>query len=321
MLLLQYQPAYQIVTMVDVVIVTDSTTDMRIQNTVTPDNDFARLQVRYEESLLILSLKSLGLTALRAAWDGPFQWETAGCAIIRSTWDYCKDLEGFKKWLKETDQKTRLINNLDLCYWNIDKHYLFDLEKSNIPIVTSVTLSYSDMDNLENLFDQLQTQTIVVKPFISASGMNTFKIKLDEVGNYRNIIKNLLLKEDLLVQPFMESIISDGEMSFTVIDGKLTHGVLKKAKAGEFRVQDDHGGYVFPYIVSDSERQFAEKVVANCTEKPLYARVDAIYNSENQILLTELELIEPELFFRFDRRSADRLAQAVQNLLNSSKSD
>ena len=307
--------------MIDVVIVTDSTKDKSILNAAIPDDVFFQIQPRFDESSLILSLKSLGLTVVRAAWDGPFQWESAGCAVIRSAWNYIDNPKGFEKWLKETDKKTKLINSLEICIWNMNKQYLFDLEKYNIPIIKSIRLSYSDIDKLESLLDPLQTRTIVVKPIISCDGQNTFKIKLDEDVNYRKIIIDLLSKQDILVQPFMESIITNGERSFIVIDGKLSHSVLKIAKAEEFRVQDEHGGYVFPYTASDSECQFAENVVRKCMRKPLYARVDVIHNDQNQMLVNELELIEPDLFFRFDQRSTNRLAQAIQNILNSIKTN
>ena len=303
--------------MIDVVIVTDFTSDIQTQDIDIPDDDFAKIQVIYEESLLVFCLENLGLTVVRAAWDGPFQWDTARCAIIRSTCNNINDVEGFRKWLKDTDKKTKLINSLEICDWSTDKKYLTDLENTNIPIVKSMRLSYSDIDNLESFFDRLQTQTIIVKPFISICDLKIFKIRLDEVVLYRTIIKDLLSKQDLLVQPFMESIVTKGERLFIVINGKLCHSALKIAKAGQFRVLERYEWYVLPYAPSDSERQFAENVVRNCTKKPLYARVDVMLNSDNQMLVKDLKLLKPNLFLQFDRRSADCFAQAIQNILNS----
>ena len=40
---------------------------------------------------------------------------------------------------------------------------------------------------------------------------------------------------------------------------------------------------------------------------PLYARVDIILNNENEAVVMELELIEPELWFRFKEESAEKL--------------
>ncbi|EDV28338.1 Cycloserine biosynthesis protein DcsG [Trichoplax sp. H2] len=300
--------------MIDVAIVTESCNSSRFQDL--PDHDFYRIQSRFEESLLIHCLRNVGLTAIRVAWDIPFEWETVRCAIIRSTWNYSDYWESFKEWIHLTEKKTILINSADLCLWNIDKNYLFEFQEKKIPIVETIKLCNNDLRNIDNIFNKLQTQTIVVKPAVSAAAKNTFKIKRDEIDEYKSILTDLISQKELLAQPFMEAYTTKGEMSFVVIDGKLTHSVLKVAKKGEFKIQDDYGGYVFPYTASDQERHFAENVVEKCRTKPAYARVDAIYDSQNQLLLSEFEILEPELFFRFDRRCAHNLATLIQNLLN-----
>ena len=96
-----------------------------------------------------------------------------------------------------------------------------------------------------------------------------------------------------------------------MIDGKYTHAVRKIAKKGDFRVQDDHGGKVEKYNANKNEIQFAIKCLENCPEAPLYARVDIIYDNNGQISLGELELIEPELWFRNNPKSAKLLASKI----------
>ena len=59
------------------------------------------------------------------------------------------------------------------------------------------------------------------------------------------------------------------------------------------------------------EIDFAEKIVSLCPEKPLYARVDILLSKNGKILLSELEIIEPELWFRFREKSADFLAKKI----------
>lgn len=96
-----------------------------------------------------------------------------------------------------------------------------------------------------------------------------------------------------------------------MIDGKYTHAVRKIAKKGDFRVQDDHGGKVEKYNANTDEIQFARKCLKNCPEPPLYARVDIVYDNNGQISLGELELIEPELWFRNNPKSAKLLASKI----------
>ena len=100
-----------------------------------------------------------------------------------------------------------------------------------------------------------------------------------------------------------------------VIAGRCTHSVRKVPKAGDFRVQDDHGGTVHVHIPTHDEITFAENAVAACPQVPLYARVDTVRDDVGALSLMELELVEPELFFRFYPPAADALAAAIAEAL------
>ena len=99
-----------------------------------------------------------------------------------------------------------------------------------------------------------------------------------------------------------------------IIAGEYTHAVKKIAKKGDFRVQDDHGGTVEKYEATSEEIKFAEKCIENCPFSPIYARVDIVYDNNNQPSLSELELIEPELWFRNNPNSAEMLANEIEKL-------
>jgi hypothetical protein len=102
-----------------------------------------------------------------------------------------------------------------------------------------------------------------------------------------------------------------------VIGGRFTHAVCKKARRGDFRVQDDHGGTVVEHDATSEEIDFAEAAVAACSPLPVYGRVDAVRDNDGQLALMELELIEPELFFRLHPPAADALAEAIVAYLTS----
>ena len=69
----------------------------------------------------------------------------------------------------------------------------------------------------------------------------------------------------------------------------------KWRKKGDFRVQDDFGGSVNQYQANEEEIYFAENVIAVLENQPIYARVDVIWDNNNELAVSELELIEPEL--------------------------
>ena len=103
------------------------------------------------------------------------------------------------------------------------------------------------------------------------------------------------------------------EISLIIIAGEYTHAMKKIAKKGDFRVQDDHGGIVEKYEATSEEIKFAEKCIENCPFSPIYARVDIVYDN-NKPSLSELELIEPELWFRNNIKSAEMLSEEIYKL-------
>ncbi|MFB0926003.1 MAG: hypothetical protein QMB65_12110, partial [Vicingaceae bacterium] len=94
---------------------------------------------------------------------------------------------------------------------------------------------------------------VILKPAVSGGARHTYKIKPRESNQHEVVFKELIAKEAMLIQPFINNIMEKGEVSFMVFGGKYSHAVLKKAKAGDFRVQDDHGGTIHPYKASFKE--------------------------------------------------------------------
>ena len=120
----------------------------------------------------------------------------------------------------------------------------------------------------------------------------------------------------MMLQPFQYNIVSKGEISMMVFNGTFSHAILKKAKAGDFRVQDDFGGSIEDYSPTENELSFAESTVLACPELPIYARVDVFEDNDGKIALSELELIEPELWFRHHKKAALALAEGIKKTLS-----
>jgi glutathione synthase/RimK-type ligase-like ATP-grasp enzyme len=90
-----------------------------------------------------------------------------------------------------------------------------------------------------------------------------------------------------------------------------THAVQKVPKAGDFRVQDDHGGSWSPYVPTPEEIAFAQQAIAAVEPRPAYGRVDFVRGNDGALQLMELELIEPELWLRSSPEAAARFAAAI----------
>ena len=64
------------------------------------------------------------------------------------------------------------------------------------------------------------------------------------------------------------------------------------------------------------EIKFAENAVKACIEFPVYARVDITTDNNANLVIIELELIEPELCFRNNPKSVNLLAKTIKNQLS-----
>ena len=298
--------------MYDVVILTE-------QRFVNPKKtDWYINQVILEDKILETALKKKGLRVTKRDWaDKNFDWKTTKYAIFRTTWDYFERFNEFFIWLEITKNKTTFINSEDIINWNIDKHYLQDLAKKDINIAPTLFVEKGDNVTLKQLFEKTNWQEVVIKPAISGAARHTYRANINNYQKVQNIFNELIKVECMLFQKFLKNITLLGEISLIMIGGKYTHAVKKTSKKGDFRVQDDHGGKVEKYNPTEAEITFAENCLKASPFKPIYARVDIVYDNNNIISLSELELIEPELWFRNNPISANLLAEEIFNLLSS----
>ena len=294
--------------MFDVVILTDN-------RYVNPKKtDWYIEQVLLEDNLLQRELEHKGLKVCKKDWADPeFDWNLTKYAIFRTTWDYFERFDEFFCWIEATQNKTTFINSFEIINWNIDKHYLRYLSKKGINITPTLFIEKDEKITLEQLFNKTKWQEAVIKPAISGAARHTYRININNYSNYQDIFQKLIKEEAILFQEFMNNITLKGEISLIMIGGKYTHAVKKIAKKGDFRVQDDHGGTVEKYNANPIEINFAEKCIEKCPSLPIYARVDIVYDNKNEPSLIELELIEPELWFRHNPKAATLLAEELFN--------
>ena len=266
--------------------------------------------VHREDALVLEALRGCGLRATKRAWDD-LDCRTRSI-VFRSTWDYFDRIEEFQRWLNSLE--TRCFNDRDLVRWNMDKSvYLRELK--GIHIVKTRFIDQGDVISLRKLHEETGWQHTVAKPVVSGNARETRELFRNDLDKHEAWFSNLLKSEGMMLQEFQRHIIDVGEVSLVVINGSYSHAVLKMVRKGDFRVQDNFGGGVSQYDPSPEEIRFAQAVCAACPTPPLYARVDVIRDNDGLLALAELELIEPELFFRHNPQAADRLAQALHNKL------
>lgn len=269
-----------------------------------------------ENLLLQEQLQALDIQTDVVGWDTPnIDWQTYDMVVFRTTWNYFHLFDQFTQWLDHIEPLTTSANPFTLMRWNLNKHYLIDLQQQGIHIVPTWFIPRHSDTTIRDIATANNLTKLVLKPAVSGGARHTYLISKEEIDQHEPILSELLQNEDMIIQPYMEQITSRGEVSHMVIAGQYSHSILKKSKGDDYRVQDDFGGTVHPYQASPEEVDFALAVCRASPAQPMYARVDVLWDNENQLALGEIELIEPELWFRECPQAAKVLAQGIAKKL------
>lgn len=246
-----------------------------------------------DREILLAAASARGLQASTPCWDDPsVDWTQFDLIVPRSTWNYYEEPEAFCNWIRTVESQTRLLNTGDLIQWNLHKRYLVDLLVKGVPVVPTRFVEKGSQLSLANAISGRGWKGLVIKPAISAGSFKTFYFAGDEFEIAEALWAEALEDRDMMVQPYLPEVQNGGEIALVHIAGELTHGVVKQPRfsGGEESVSE---------AVPPTEAQAAiASVVMGCLDTtPLYARIDLMRASNGQWVLSELELIEPSLFF------------------------
>ena len=276
------------------------------------EDDWYLRNILQEDHLLQTALAELGLSAVRVDWSDKNQdWSAFRCAVFRTTWDYFDRKEEFSSWLDEVQHRTSLCNPAALVRWNMDKRYLADLEDRGVPIVPSRFIDRGTEFSLPEVLRDTGWDEAVIKPCVSGAARHTYRVSPRNASQMDVVVRQLVRSEDLILQPFVKTVLEYGEDSLMIFDGRFSHAVRKRARPGDFRVQDDHGGTVHPLQPSAAQIELAERAIAACRPAAVYGRVDMVRLQHGQYAVMELEVIEPELWLRFHPPAAKAFAEAI----------
>ncbi len=255
-----------------------------------------------------------GVDLVHPAWDDPtFDWGGCDACLIRTTWDYMERRDEYVAWAQQVDTSTKLFNPSDIVLWNTHKSYLSDLESWGIPITPSVWIESGSEINLRQVLSDRGWKKAFLKPMIGATARETLRFEAIDSGIELACqhLERMLIRESMILQPYLSSVETEGELSLIMIDGEFSYAVRKLPVPGDYRVQDDFGALDQPAEISDTELGLAHDIMSVVKGEWLYGRTDFLRDQEGHLKLSELELVEPSLFFRHYPEAADRLADAL----------
>lgn len=271
-----------------------------------------------EGALLLAALRERGADATTAVWteEPPDGWDAFDAVVVRATWDYTAAPDRFLRWTREIG--ARLHNAPEVIAWNLDKRYLFDLERAGIPVVAGDTVAPgADPDLPDGRF--------VVKPTVSAGARDTAVYDSARHAAAREHVDRIHADgRTALVQPYLERVQTDAETAVVFVDGELSHSMRKEPLLALDQPEPD--GLYRPETMSrrDADGDIVE-LARRCVDQAtgrfgrlLYARVDVLRDDGGHPAVLELELIEPSLFLDYAPGSADALAGAILQRVDES---
>ncbi|MBK8556020.1 MAG: hypothetical protein IPL65_09775 [Lewinellaceae bacterium] len=272
----------------------------------------------WEDDQMVLPFLPSTIEIHAVPWDDTeVDWSDFDALILRGCWDYHRRLPEFLAWLAHCEQQgIAVFNPIPLVRWNLDKHYLAELEQKGVAIPPTQWLEPGQTCDLSALLKNQGWEKAVVKPAVSLGAWNTWVIQ-PESAAADTLRANALLQEgiSLLVQPFLPEVQDEGEWSLLFFQGKFSHALLKRPAGGDFRVQHIHGGTLHQAEAPEWMISQAQGMVDALPLLPLYARVDGIRRND-QFLLMELELIEPVLYLSQGRGAAQAWANAIKDRMS-----
>jgi glutathione synthase/RimK-type ligase-like ATP-grasp enzyme len=221
-------------------------------------------------------------------------------------WGYHHDYDRWLAFLDHADAGgVPIVNPPELLRWNGHKAYLADLAEHGVPTVRTMAVEACCDRDLEEARRRFGTDQLVIKPPISASASGTHRLGSNDCLPAQN------RGRPMIIQPLIEEIARTGEFSLMLFGGEFSHAVVKRPRAGDFRVQEEHGGITLPSTAPQGAVELAKQALAAAPARAAYARVDIIPDDDGVLRIMELELIEPALFLDYGLDAGPAFARAI----------
>jgi hypothetical protein len=273
--------------------------------------------------LLRAALAGAGVDAVTAVWSDPaVDWSAFDLVLASGTWGNIHHVDEFLAWADSVAARgVPVRNSAATLRWNIDKHYLSDLEAAGVPTVPTLWVEPGTAEaNVASL--AFPRGEVVVKPSVSGGGYRTARYEPHEHSAARaHVVELIGAGRTAMVQPYEPRVDAEGETGLVYIGSTFSHAVHKgpmiRRGAGPLEHLLDNL-VVTPATPTTAQLRVAGRAlaVAEALLGPTtYARVDMVESLQGGPALLELELLDPVLFFPQHPDGAVTLARELAGLV------
>jgi len=212
------------------------------------------------------------------------------------------------------------VNSPATMRWNLDKHYLADLEGAGIRVVPT---AYAR--TLDEVRAAVAPHTrVVVKPAVSAGARDTGLFDATDAAALALAERIIAGGGTAMIQPEVVELSRGWEKALYLIDGVFTHAISKGAllEVGGGLIGGVYEEHPEQVPAFDDEIAFATDVVRAVQTVtggpvPLYARVDTVRSRAHGLVLLEVELVEPALNLHVAPHAAHAVVDALVGAASS----
>lgn len=262
-----------------------------------------------EDQPLFDALKSAQIEFQICVWSDTVDWSQYDICLLRSVWDYHEKSTAFMTWVHQTSQVTKIMNPSEVIEWNSNKNYLKALSEHHINIAPTLWLKQHSQTPLEDAINQLpESDTYFLKPTIGADSSGTHRFMPKALEAAQTHLNQWIVKHDMMLQSYLPSVESYGEVSAIYFGGDFSHAIRKIPVNGDYRVQDTFGAKDIAHTLDGDEfkaTEAANTFINKKFGKLAYARIDLLKGDHGQVFVNELELIEPSLFLQHGPNAAE----------------
>jgi hypothetical protein len=181
---------------------------------------------------------------------------------------YYKDY--FKSFFERVnDKRLPIFNSLDGKGDMLGKQYLVTLSQENFPVISTI-------DSINDISSLPQSDSFIIKPKEGADSIGARRVTREE-------LQTIELNDDI-IQPFVDF---EYEVSFYFIDSAFQYALYAPDKNERWKLES--------YISTEDDLAFAKRFVEWNTMTHGIQRVDACRTKEDELLLVELEDLNPFL--------------------------
>jgi glutathione synthase/RimK-type ligase-like ATP-grasp enzyme len=275
--------------------------------------------------LLRAALADTGVDAVTAVWNDPgIDWSAFDLVLASGAWDNIHHVAEFLGWADGVAAAGVPVRNSPATLrWNIDKHYLQDLERAGVPTVPTLWVEPAG-GSLDLSLLSIPDGEVVVKPSVSGGGNRTARYERHEHDAARAHVRDLVAAgRTAMIQPYEPRVDAEGETSLIYLGGTFSHAAHKDPmiRRGVGPVDNLIENLVITAATATTAQLavagHALAVAENLLGPTTYARVDMVDTVHDGPALLELELLDPALFLPLHPEGAVTLARLLAGPLGA----